>query len=144
LNFKNRHQFFGNYSYPDFSLLTYNTPITYEGLPEEFYPDADWFETLARMKREISDLDFDIALLSCGSYAMPLGIFIRDVLLKKAIYVGGCLQLFFGVMGRRYENPFFLDQINATAFIHPVERDRFLAHCTIGPETAREAFGAYF
>ncbi len=144
VNFHRRHAFFPNYKYPNFDLVTYNTPITYHGLPSEFYPDEDWFATLERIKQEVACLDFDVALLSCGSYAMPLGLFIRDVMRRKAIYVGGCLQLYFGIMGRRYNNPFFIDQINTSAFILPVERERFLAHVKINPETAREAFGAYF
>lgn len=144
INFPQRRRFFSDYTYPDFCLLTYNTPITYSGLPACFYPDTDWFETLARMKREISKLDFDIALLACGSYAVPLGLHIRDIMQRKAIYVGGCLQLYFGVMGRRYDDPFFRDQINVEAFIHPIERERFLPYVTIDSGTSHEAFGAYF
>lgn len=143
-NFKNRRFFFKDYEYPDFQLSTYTTPITYAGLPEDFYPDDHWFETLARMEDDISRLDFDVALLSCGSYALPLGDFISRKLRRKAIYVGGILQLYFGIMGRRYENPFFLNQINAGHFIYPLERHIFLAHFKITGQTPAEAFGAYF
>ncbi len=96
------------------------------------------------MKREIATLDFDIALLSCGSYAMPLGVFARDTLKRKAIYVGGCLQLYFGIMGRRYENIHFSNQINLDAFIYPLERSKYLGHVSVQPDSATEAFGAYF
>ena len=143
-NFVRRHEFFPNYDYPNFALSTYNTPITYHGLPEEFYPDDDWFGTVERMKAELSRKDFDIALLSCGSYAMPLGLHIRDAMQRKAIYVGGCLQLFFGITGRRYDNPFFANQINTDAFILPLERERFLRYVPVEPGSARDAFGAYF
>lgn len=143
-NFGRRHVFFPGYDYPNFALSTYNTPITYHGLPPEFYPDHDWFDTVERMKAELSRKDFDIALLSCGSYAMPLGLHIRDTMQRKAIYVGGCLQLFFGITGRRYDNPFFLNQMNADAFILPLERERFLRHVPVQPGSARDAFGAYF
>ncbi len=143
-NFARRHDFFRDYNYPEFELLTYETPITYHGLPADFYPDQDWLATLERLKREISTVDFDIALLSCGSYAVPLGVHIRDVMKKKAIYVGGCLQLFFGITGRRYQDKFFTDQINADAFIFPLEREKFLSHVVVKNETAKDAFGAYF
>jgi hypothetical protein len=143
-NFHRRRHFFPGYVYPEFNLVTYDTPITYHGLPAEFYPDMDWFATLERMKAEISLLKFDIALLSCGSYAMPLGLYISNVMQRKAIYVGGCLQLYFGITGRRYDDPFFIDQINPGEFILPVERDRFLPHVKVGPQTAKDAFGAYF
>ena len=76
-----------------------NTPITYAGLPAEFYPGVDWFSTVKQLQKEISRIDFDIALLSCGSYAMPLGVHVARQLERKAIYVGGVLQLYFGIMG---------------------------------------------
>jgi len=143
-NFHNRHSFFKNYDYPDFSLLVYNTPITYANLPDEFYPDQDWFQTLERMKADIAKLDFDVALLSCGSYGLALGDYIQRQLKRNAVYIGGVLQLYFGIMGRRYENPFFTSQINMDSFIYPVERDKFLKHVAITAQTPREAFGAYF
>lgn len=143
-NFPRRKMFFPNYAYPEFSLLTVDTPITYAGLPDKFYPHADWFETLDALKSELARQEFDIALLACGSYAMPLGRFIADQMRRKAIYVGGVLQLFFGVIGRRYDNPFFLSQINRDNFIYPLEREAVLPHVDIRPDTAREGLAAYF
>lgn len=144
-NWVNRRSFFHeDYDYPEFELQTLNTPITYRGLPIESYPHENWVETRVALAQELETLDFDIALLACGSYAMPLGLHIRDVKKKQAIYVGGVLQLFFGIMGRRYEDPFFVNQINRRAFISPVERDRFLEMLPRSDATAREAFGAYF
>ena len=142
--FPNRRLFFkNNYDYPEFELILLNTPITYSGLPENFYPDRNWFDTLARLEREVAKIDFDIALLSCGSYAVPLGDSIKANG-RKAVYVGGILQLFFGVMGRRYKNPFFTDQLNLEYFISPVERERYQCVMRVDPTTANEAFGAYF
>ena len=49
---------------------------------------------------KVKDL-FDVALLSCGGY----GILILDYLTKigkSAIYVGGVLQMYFGIYGRRW------------------------------------------
>ncbi len=143
-HFEKRHSFFRDLEYPDFRLVTYNTPITYSGLSPDFYPHDNWFGTLDAMKRDLSMLQFDVALLSCGSYAAPLGVFIRDTLGRKAVYVGGILQLFFGIMGRRYDNPFFLDQIRLENFILPAERQRYLRSVQIDEKTPAEAFGAYF
>ncbi len=145
LNFKNRRHFFKHgYVYPDFDLRIVNSPITYAGMPKEMYPDVDWFATVRSLETEIRARDFDIALLACGSYAMPLGVFIEKELRKKAIYFGGVMQLYFGVMGRRYENPYFIDQINREYFIHPVERERYAQMLPQSDHVAREAFGAYF
>ncbi len=144
-NFHRRASFFKNYDYPDFTLAVCNVPITYAGLPAEFYPDADWFDTVERLKRSVSEIQFDIALLSCGSYALPIGRYICEELGRKSVYVGGVLQLFFGVTGRRYAgNQFFENQMNLDSFIYPLEGERYLRHVSIASETAREAFGAYF
>ncbi|MCP1549713.1 MULTISPECIES: hypothetical protein [Methylorubrum] len=140
----NRHQFFKNYEYPEFDLLTYTTPITYHGLPAEFFPDQDWFSTLERMKREITAIDFDIALLACASYATPLGAFIQDDLGKKAVYVGGVLQLFFGIMGRRFNTTFYNSQINPGIFVRPREAQKFIEKVNEWSDSPTEAFGAYF
>jgi hypothetical protein len=142
-NFRNRTHFFRNYEYPDFNLVTYTTPITYKGLPDNLYPHRNWFATVESMKGEIDNIDFDIALLSCGSYAMPVGDFIARRMKKKALYVGGVLQLYFGIMGRRYVNPFFLNQINQEYFVRAEERELYLRHISISADSATEGFGAY-
>jgi hypothetical protein len=142
-NFRNREHFFRDYEYPEFDLVTYNTPITYKGLPDDLYPHRNWFATVEAMKGEISKIDFDIALLSCGSYAMPLGDFICAGMNKKGLYVGGVLQLYFGIMGRRYANPFFLNQINKEYFVQAEERGTYLKHISIAANSAMEGFGAY-
>ena len=66
------------------------------------HPHKNWFETFNIMCDDIKKLDFDIALLSCGGYGLPLCDFIYDKLGKSSIYVGGALQLLFGVYGNRW------------------------------------------
>jgi len=63
----------------------------------------NWIETYCIMCKDISQLDFDIALLGCGGYGLPLCDYIHKKLNKPAIYVGGGLQLLFGVMGKRWD-----------------------------------------
>lgn len=62
----------------------------------------DWNETLDVMCNDIKDLDFDVALLGCGSYGLPMCNYIKTKLHKSAIYIGGGLQLLFGVKGERW------------------------------------------
>lgn len=144
-NFKNRKSFFKyDYAYPDFELKTINTPVTYYGIDNSQYPHDNWFETVDALKQQVRDSTFDIALMACGSYAMPLGNFIEQEMKKKAIYVGGVLQLYFGIIGKRYENQFFLDQINREHFIQPIEREKYLAQIPTAETAIRDAFGAYF
>jgi len=143
-NWNNRHSFLRDFNYPEFEIRILDTPITYAGLPREMYPHGDWLETVEHLKGEMEKIEFDIALLSCGSYAMPLGVHARDALGKKAVYVGGILQLFFGVIGRRYEDPFFLNVINREAYIYPVEKERFFQYVTVPGTQVADGFGAYF
>lgn len=68
------------------------------------HPHGSWFETFQAMCRDIRELDFDVALLSCGGYGLPLCNFIYEKLGKSAVYMGGSLQLLFGVYGNRWAN----------------------------------------
>ncbi len=143
-NFPRRDAVLKGYRFPDFAPLYCTTPITYDGLPSHLYPHRNWSETLDALKSEISGYDFDVALLSCGSYASPLGVHIAETMGRKAVYVGGVLQLLFGVIGRRYRNPYFLQHLNADALIEPVERAKYLPYAHIDEGTAAEGFAAYF
>jgi hypothetical protein len=82
----------------------------------------NWIETFDIMCKEIEKLDFDIALLGCGCYGHPLCDYIKHQLNKSSIYVGGGLQLLFGVMGKRWESTDLWKQIikeNNCQFIRP-------------------------
>lgn len=63
----------------------------------------DWFEALESMEKEIDSIDYDIALLGCGAYGFPLAAHIKNRG-KKAIHIGGALQLFFGIKGKRWDS----------------------------------------
>jgi len=63
----------------------------------------DWFEALDYMKNRIDECDYDICLLGCGAYGFPLAAHCKRMG-KKAIHWGGALQLYFGIMGNRWEN----------------------------------------
>jgi len=143
-NYHRRNSFFKEVKFPEIELAVVNTPITYYGLPDELYPHGNWFETVDELNKIIASEDFDIALLSCGSYALPIGDFIKNKMRRGAIYVGGVLQLFFGVMGRRYDSIFFTQHINQENFIYPIERQKYLSNKIIPESMAKEAFGAYF
>ena len=84
----------------------------------------NWFETYKIMCMDIAKLDFDIALVACGGYGMPICNFIKSNLNKSAIYIGGGLQLFFGIMGKRWEkSEFWVKHIEkyGTQFVRPSE-----------------------
>lgn len=99
--YKNRDKLFSNRDVlPEFELITYQAVQSLGG--SDMY--KNWTEALNEMQDEISELDFDIALIGCGAYGMPLGAFIKSKLHKKAIHMGGTLQILFGIKGKRWEN----------------------------------------
>lgn len=87
----------------------------------------NWVETFQHMANDIARLEFDVALLGCGGYGLPLCNFIKTKLNKSAIYVGGGLQLLFGVMGARWESRTDWKQKllgNHTQMIHPQDHEK--------------------
>jgi hypothetical protein len=63
----------------------------------------DWFEALEFMKQQIDQIDFDICLIGAGAYGFPLAAHVKRIG-KKAVHMGGALQLLFGIKGKRWEN----------------------------------------
>jgi len=68
--------------------------------------NIDWINHFNYFKNEVEKKkdEFDIALVSCGGYGMPICNYIYKELNKSCIYVGGSLQLFFGINGNRWKN----------------------------------------
>jgi hypothetical protein len=64
----------------------------------------DWFEALNYMKSEIDLNDYYICLIGCGAYGFHLAAHVKRSG-KKAVHLGGALQLLFGIRGKRWENP---------------------------------------
>ncbi len=83
----------------------------------------DWFEALEDMKEKVAAMEYDVALLACGAYGIPLGAHIKDIG-RKAIYVGGCLQLFFGIIGSRWENDERVTPYINDNWIRPLEAEK--------------------
>lgn len=85
---------------PDFHLQCYK-PV-YEFDPAE-HAHESWFVALDKMKKDISGIDFDIAILGCGPYGIFLGDHIK-AMGKKAVVMGGATQILFGIKGGRWDD----------------------------------------
>ena len=85
---------------PDFDLKVMNAVQSIGG--NSVFPS--WFDALKFMEDEIDKIDYDICLLGCGAYGLPLAAHIKNAQ-KKAVHIGGSLQLLFGIIGKRWENP---------------------------------------
>ena len=75
---------------------------------------------------------FDIALVSCGGYANPICSFIYEKG-KSAIYVGGVLQMYFGIYGSRWlkERPEIIKLFSNKHWIRPDINERPINNETI-------------
>ncbi len=85
---------------PEFVLLTLKAVQTVGEQADDRF--VNWFEALEYMFEEAMKMDFDIALLGCGSYGMPLAAKIRKAG-KTAIHIGGATQIMFGIKGERWD-----------------------------------------
>ncbi len=89
---------------PEFDLLTYK-PVQGIGRAKNKLKYKTWFEALAKMKEDIKNIDFDIAIIGAGAYGMFLAQYVKSVG-KQAIHMGGATQLLFGIKGNRWDNCF--------------------------------------
>lgn len=99
---ENREFIFSNKDIlPRFDLICYKAVQTSAGEVDSRF--SNWFEALEYMESEIAQIDYDVALLGCGAYGMPLAAWIK-MQGKKAIHMGGVLQIMFGIKGKRWDN----------------------------------------
>lgn len=83
---------------PDFTLITLKAVQTIAENKCEF---GSWFDALDFMKKKIESIDFDICIIGCGAYGLPLGAHVKRMG-KQAIHMGGGTQLLFGILGNRW------------------------------------------
>lgn len=86
---------------PYFELITIKAIQSAAGIRP---PYKDWFDALKYMEDQISIIDFDICILGCGAYGLPLAAHIKRMG-KKSFHIGGGLQLLFGIKGKRWDDP---------------------------------------
>jgi hypothetical protein len=88
---------------PAFELKTIKAVQSYANNQTAY---KDWFEALDHMTEQISNTDYDIAILGCGAYGLPLAARIKRMG-KKSLHIGGAVQCIFGIKGKRWEIPFY-------------------------------------
>jgi hypothetical protein len=104
---------------PPFDLLTLRVPLS-AGLVTPV--DADWSSALDRLKNEMSQLDYDVALIGAGAFSLPLVVHAKNAG-RIGIHLGGPLQILFGILGGRWTwNPDFKRFIKDT-WVRPSEEE---------------------
>ena len=86
---------------PNFELKTIEAVQSLGGKSDIY---KNWFEALESMQNQMDSIDYDICLLGCGAYGFPLAAHAKRMG-KKAVHIGGSLQLLFGIIGHRWEDP---------------------------------------
>ncbi len=105
---------------PDFDLLTIKPPVTLAGNQPE---GRTWIQEFEMLQEQVNTLEFDVAILGCGSYGFPLAGQIKKSG-RSVIHLGGATQLLFGVKGRRWaERPEF-SQVFEGSWTSPLESER--------------------
>lgn len=104
---------------PEFELQTIKAVQTLADQDDDRF--NNWFEALDYMIEECRKIDFDIAIIGCGAYGMPLAAEIKHMG-KGAIHLGGALQILFGIKGKRWDNHPVISQFYNDAWIRPIEQ----------------------
>lgn len=82
-----------------------------------------WFEALEHMRKEIAGIDFDVAIVGCGAYGMPLAVEIKKMG-KQAIHMGGATQILFGIKGARWDANSRISSMYNEHWVRPEESER--------------------
>ncbi|WP_282132731.1 hypothetical protein [Cellulophaga baltica] len=98
--FAKRSMLFKKDILPNFTLITMPAVQSIGNVDNEF---SDWFEALEFMKTQIDKVDYDVCLIGAGAYGFPLAAHVKRSG-KKAVHLGGSLQLLFGIKGKRWED----------------------------------------
>lgn len=107
---------------PEFHLETIKAVQTLADQRDDRF--QDWFEALAWMKSQIDAVDFDVALLGCGAYGIPLQSYIKSMG-KQSVYVGGGLQILFGIKGKRWDSHPIISGLYNEHWVRPGETEKF-------------------
>lgn len=109
---------------PNFESLTVIKAV--QTLAGERCQFKDWFTALNNMIEQIDHIEFDVALIGCGAYGLPLAAHCKEIG-KKGFHIGGGLQLLFGIKGKRWEqqysNSCYRDLFNEH-WVYPNEREK--------------------
>jgi hypothetical protein len=93
-------------------------------------PSRDWIEEFAEFMAKVDGVgEFDVALVAAGGYGNLIcgEIYKRG---RSAIYVGGVLQMYFGIIGKRWENgdPDIFKLYQNEYWTRPMETEKPVGH----------------
>lgn len=117
-----RDKLFTNDVLPEFRSLSLVRAVQTNAGEDKAGIYSSWFDALDHMKREISKIDFEVALIGAGAYGIPLASYVKSIG-KQAIHMAGNLQILFGIRGKRWDNfPQYVKYFNEY-WVYPLEHE---------------------
>ena len=105
---------------PEFELRTLKAVQSIGGTSDIF---NTWFDALEWMYHEAMNIDFDIALIGCGAYGLPLAAKLKNAG-KMAIHLGGVTQFLFGIKGGRWDSRPDYAAFYNDSWVRPLESEK--------------------
>jgi hypothetical protein len=104
---------------PDFDLLTVAPPVTFAQQDN----GKTWATNLQLLMGEVAKCKFDVAIIGCGAYGLPLGAFVKQMG-RQAIHLGGATQLLFGIRGKRWDDRGLYPRLMDETWVRPSQDER--------------------
>lgn len=128
-----REELFDNHQVlPEFELITLKAIQSIGGECDQF---DTWFDALDWMTNEALKKGFDVALIGCGAYGMPLASNLKKAG-KQAIHMGGMLQILFGIKGKRWDSDPIVSKLYKDSWVRPGDYEK--------PKTANKVEGGCY
>lgn len=91
-----------------------------------------WTQALDALKFRVDRLQrhADVALVAAGSYGMPIASHLQGLGIPT-IYVGGCLQLLFGIAGKRWMADPAIRRLMTSNWVRPTRTGSPLGACLV-------------
>lgn len=83
---------------PVFDLEVIRAPQCLAGQTEGF---QSWCDAFSWLKDQVGSKNFDIAIIGCGAFGLPLATFCKEIG-RIGVHMAGATQLLFGINGKRW------------------------------------------
>lgn len=105
---------------PEFELRVLPAVQSIAGTPTGY---RTWFDAYRHMCDRMADTDFDVAIVGCGAYGLPLAAHAKG-LGRKGVALGGAVQILFGIKGRRWDEHEVISALYNEHWVRPRPSER--------------------